>query len=83
MGVFNTVIGSYKTTCCKNSQSGWQSKMAKIKSSFGRIYFVEPLMQKVYVKDLYDGAMHTTCEKCNRFIEYNIKNGKLADWTDL
>lgn len=83
MGVFNTVIGPYKTPCCNSKQYAWQSKMAKIKSASERIYFVEPLMDKLYIKDLYAGEMHTTCNKCGRHIQYNIKNGKLSDWTAL
>lgn len=82
MGMFNDVIGSHKTPCCSNKQLGWQSKHAEIKSVTGRIYFVQTLLQRINIKDLYKGEIHTTCDKCDRLIQYNIKNGKLADWTD-
>jgi len=39
-------------------------------------------MEEIDIKDLYEGEMYTTCAKCDRFSEYNIKNGKLADWKD-
>ena len=82
MGVFNYITGSHKTPCCQNKQSGWQSKAAKIKSKSGKIYYIDCLMQEIDIKDLHEGEIHTTCDKCNRYIQYNIKDGKSADWKD-
>jgi len=80
MGVYNYITGFYKTPCCQNSQSGWQSKQAKIKMPSGKVYFIDLLMEELSLKDLYEGEIHMTCKKCDRFIEYNIKNGKLAGY---
>lgn len=82
MGVFNYIISSHKTPCCQSNQSGWQSKRAKVKMPSGKVYFIDLLMEKLNIKDLYKAEMHTTCDKCGRFIQYNIKNGKLSDWKD-
>lgn len=82
MGMFNYVTGSHKTPCCQNSQTGWQSKYGEIKGASGKVYVVESILEKINIKDFYRGEIHTTCDKCDRFIEHKIKNGKLADWTD-
>ena len=78
MGAFNTVIGTYKTPCCQSEQSGWQSKKATVKMPSGRIYFVDEVMENLYIDDIYEGEMHTTCRICGRSTDYTIKEGKLV-----
>lgn len=82
MSAFNYVKGSYKTPCCSNEQSGWQSKSAYITMPSNHTYFVSPLMESLYLEDLSEGEMHTSCKICGHFIEYVIKDGKLAEWKD-
>jgi hypothetical protein len=82
MGAFNHVNGSYKTPCCSNEQADWQSKRSYITLPSGHNYFVRPFMETLYIEDLSEGEIHTQCELCRHFIEYTIKDGKLADWKD-
>ena len=78
MGVFNIVIGFYKTLCCQNEQSVWQSKKARVKMPSGKIYFIDELMEELYVEDVYQGEMHTACKICGRSADYTIEEGKLT-----
>jgi hypothetical protein len=37
-------------------------------------------MERLYIEDISEAEMHISCNVCNHFIEYTIKNGKLAEW---
>ena len=82
MGAFNRVIGSYKTPCCLHEQSDWQSKRAYITMPSGHNYLVQPLMEDLYIEDLSEGEMHTSCKVCGHFIEYIVEDGELTEWED-
>mgnify|MGYP001617367680 CR=1 FL=1 len=78
MGLYNNITTDQKLTCpfCnKEMPEQWYQS----KETFVNGIEIEPSMESIKLEDITSGEMHGGCDKCNAFIQFNIKDGKIID----
>ena len=73
MGMFNIIKSREKCFKCGRKIDEWQSKELRIKG-----YLIENLLENIVLDKDMGGEMHTFCEKCSTYIEYQIIKGKIV-----
>jgi len=78
MGIYNNV--KFKKKCkCGFLLTDWQTKdsVVIVRTKSGKTYFLENAFHFVLIEDIEKGTIHTMCSKCNKFVELEVKKGKV------
>ena len=78
MGMYNAIKGKHKLPCCGKEVDDWQSKEIWIKSKSGKLYPIYNCLEEIMLEEIDKGEIHQYCKDDQKFLEYEVKDGKLG-----